>query len=172
MRNNILKQSLLYTKLGEMLVIADEERLYLLAFTNKPQLECVVKKIVLNKNATKVVNGITHPIESIKKELQLYFDGILKKFSTSFQLIGTPFQISVWNALLNVPYGQTKSYSLHAQNIGKNMAHRAVANANGANRLAIIVPCHRIIRSDGNIGGYSGGNKRKQWLIHHEQHDT
>jgi O-6-methylguanine DNA methyltransferase len=81
---------------------------------------------------------------------------------------GSPFQKLVWNELLNIPYGETRSYLEEANAIGKPTSYRAVANANGANKLAIIIPCHRIINNNGEIGGYGGGIARKKWLLEHE----
>lgn len=79
--------------------------------------------------------------------------------------MGTPFQQSVWQALLQIPYGQTRSYAQQAQSIGRPTATRAVAAANGSNKIALIVPCHRVIGSDGSLTGYGGGMPRKQWLL-------
>ncbi len=83
--------------------------------------------------------------------------------------MGSPFQIKVWQELLRIPYGQTRSYTKQAETIGQPTAFRAVASANGANQIAIVIPCHRIINLDGNLGGYGGGIVRKKWLIEHEQ---
>jgi AraC family transcriptional regulator of adaptative response/methylated-DNA-[protein]-cysteine methyltransferase len=84
-------------------------------------------------------------------------------------MIGSDFQKSAWQALIQVPYGQTRSYLEQASIIGKPKAFRAVANANGANQIAIVVPCHRIINTGGELGGYGGGLQRKSWLINHEK---
>lgn len=83
--------------------------------------------------------------------------------------MGSPFQKLVWEELISIPYGQTRTYAEQAAAIGKYKAYRAVANANGANQIAIVIPCHRIINSNGDIGGYGGGITRKQWLINHEK---
>ncbi len=83
--------------------------------------------------------------------------------------MGSPFQKQVWKALQQIPHGQTCSYADLAAAIGKPTACRAVANANGANQLAIVIPCHRVINSDGKLGGYGGGVSKKQWLIDHEK---
>lgn len=116
-----------------------------------------------------IIPGKIAPIESIEKELTVYFDGTLKTFKTPTFLLGSPFQQSVWHALCQIPYGSTKSYAEQAEAIGKSTATRAVANANGTNQLAIIIPCHRIITSNGDLGGYGGGIARKQWLLQHEK---
>jgi O-6-methylguanine DNA methyltransferase len=164
-----LKSSWLDTHLGQMLAIADEEVLYLLEFRDKIDLQDGVEKL-LSKTKSTIISGTNHPIESIKAELRAYFDGSLQVFKTSVQLLGSPFQKLVWNELVHIPYGQTRSYLEQAHSIEKQTACRAVANANGANQIVIVIPCHRIINSNGKLGGYSGGLSRKKWLIEHEKH--
>lgn len=164
----MLKASWIDTKLGPMLAIADEEELYLLEFVDRRGLEREVERLRL-KTKSAIVPGITAPITSITIELESYFDGTLTAFKTPVHLLGSPFQKIVWAALMRIPYGQTRSYMAQAEAIGKNAAYRAVANANGANMLAIIIPCHRIINSNGDLGGYGGGIVRKGWLIDHEE---
>ena len=101
-------------------------------------------------------------------KLKSYFEGKLKKFETPLFLLGSPFQKKVWQALLKIPYGTTRSYAAQAVSMSEPKATRAVANANGANQLAIVIPCHRIINSNGALGGYGGGIARKEWLLQHE----
>ncbi|QTD47311.1 methylated-DNA--[protein]-cysteine S-methyltransferase [Ottowia testudinis] len=98
-------------------------------------------------------------------EIEAYFNGQLTAFKTPLDLVGTPFQKSVWQALLDIPYGQTRSYAQQARQIDRPTATRAVAAANGQNKIAIIVPCHRVIGSNGQLTGYGGGLPRKQWLL-------
>lgn len=93
----------------------------------------------------------------------------LHSFTTLLRLLGTPFQKRVWQELLNIPYGETRSYSEIAVSVGRPAAYRAVAQANGANQLAIVVPCHRVINANGDLGGYGGGLSRKEWLLAHEK---
>lgn len=156
------------TPLGLMLAISDEKALYLLEFNDKNNIENEIKKIQINLTAS-ITQGKTEPLNSITSELKDYFDGSLKTFKTPFYMIGTPFQQQVWNQLLSIPYGKTRSYEEQAIGIGKQTAYRAVANANGANQLAILIPCHRIINKNGNLGGYAGGIERKKWLLNHEK---
>lgn len=100
------------------------------------------------------------------KELDEYFKGERQKFTIPLDIShGTPFQIKVWQALLNIPYGDTISYKALAEQIGKPTAFRACANANGKNLISLIVPCHRVIASDGTLGGYTGGLTIKQTLL-------
>jgi AraC family transcriptional regulator of adaptative response/methylated-DNA-[protein]-cysteine methyltransferase len=108
-------------------------------------------------------------ISSIENELTLYFNGKLNKFATTLFFLGLPFQKRVWEELQKIPYGETRSYSDLAKAVKKPTAFRAVAQANGANQFAIIIPCHRVINKNGDLGGYGGGIVRKEWLINHEK---
>lgn len=164
----ILKASWLETPLGTMLAISDNNVLYLLEFIDRQGLEREVERLRINTKVA-IVPGRAAPINSIESELKSYFEGILRKFKTPIHLLGSHFQKTVWKELMNIPYGKTRSYLQQASAIGKQKATRAVANANGANQLAIIIPCHRIINSNGKLGGYAGGLARKKWLIEHEQ---
>jgi len=166
-QNNVLKAYYIDTYLGLMVAVADEKVLYILEFFDKKCLEYEIKKLCV-KIKSGITVGKTVPIISIEKELELYFKGRLRVFKTSVYLLGTSFQKIVWNNLKDIPYGETISYLDQAKVMNKTSACRAVANANGANQLAIVIPCHRVIRRDGNLGGYSAGIQRKQWLIEHE----
>lgn len=111
----------------------------------------------------------SHPvIDQTKSQLELYFQGKLQQFDLPFSFAGTGFQQRVWQALLTVPYGQTISYLQLAEQIQEKQACRAVANANAANALSIIVPCHRVIGSNGQLTGYAGGVETKQKLLNLE----
>ncbi len=103
------------------------------------------------------------------KELEQYFAGNLKQFSVPLVYPGTPFQERVWNQLLRIPYGQTRSYEDLARQIDSAGSQRAVGHANGLNRIAIVIPCHRVVNKDGKLGGYGGGLWRKQFLLDLEQ---
>ncbi len=164
----VLKASWIDTPLGPMLAISDEEALYLLEFVERRGLEREIEKL-RSKTKVSIIPGDTSPIASINAELKLYFDGALKSFKTPIHIMGSPFQKLVWEELMRIPYGQTRSYHDQAIGIGKQTAYRAVANANGANQLAIVIPCHRIINKNGDLGGYGGGISRKKWLIDHER---
>jgi len=167
-KDYLLKSTYIDTPLGSMLAISDEEALYLLEFADRRSLESQVDRLKTKTKAI-ITAGQSEPIKLIKSELQRYFDGSLKEFTTPLQLLGSTFQEIVWEELLRIPYGQTLSYSDQSKAIGKQKAYRAVANANGANKLAIIIPCHRIINSNGDLGGYGGGVNRKKWLIDFEK---
>ena len=108
-------------------------------------------------------------IEKCTEQLDEYFDGRRKIFEINIQAEGTDFQKKVWSELLKIPFGETKSYMEITKSLGNEKAIRAVANANGQNKISIIIPCHRVIGSDGSLTGYGGGLWRKKWLLDHEQ---
>src|SRR4051812_27206801 len=109
------------------------------------------------------------PMASIRSALQKYFEGDCHAIDVlTVELNGTPFQRKVWEALRQIPAGSTTSYADLARRIGEPRAVRAVGAANGANPVAVIVPCHRVIGTDGTLTGYGGGLERKQWLLAHE----
>lgn len=167
-QHTILKASWIDTRLGPMIAIADEAGIYLLEFVDRRGLEREVERLRIKTKAA-IIPGVTDPIKSITLELESYFEGKIKEFNTPpLHLLGSPFQKLVWDELMRIPYGTTRSYMAQATSIDKNKAYRAVANANGANQLAITIPCHRIINSNGDLGGYGGGIARKQWLLEHE----
>ena len=103
-----------------------------------------------------------------RRQLVEYFDGGRRDFDLDLFLDGTPFQVGVWSALRDIPYGETISYGELARRVGRPGASRAVGAANGRNPISIIVPCHRVIGSDGTLTGYGWGTDRKAWLLHHE----
>ncbi|WP_430399750.1 methylated-DNA--[protein]-cysteine S-methyltransferase [Flavobacterium sp.] len=107
-------------------------------------------------------------LKSAVKEINEYFQGNRKHFTFLMNPRGTDFQKKVWKALLEIPYGKTVSYLDLSKQVGDVKAIRAVASANGKNPLWIVVPCHRVIGSDGSLTGYAGGLWRKKWLIDHE----
>ncbi|MCL4864936.1 MAG: methylated-DNA--[protein]-cysteine S-methyltransferase, partial [Gemmatimonadales bacterium] len=112
-----------------------------------------------------ITPGPSKIIAQTEAELAEYFEGRRREFSIPLAYPGTPFQESVWRQLLRIPYGQTLSYDGLATRIGRPGAQRAVGTANGCNRIAILIPCHRVIRSDGTLSGYGGGVWRKQRLL-------
>ena len=165
--HNSLQMCPVETPLGRMVAIANEEQLFLLEFDNRCALEKQIYKLKKQTNIS-IIPGVTEPIIQIRQELKSYFTGELKTFSTKLHLSGSPFQLKTWHALTNIPYGKTLSYLELAHIIGKPLAFRAAANANGANRFAIIIPCHRVINNNGQLGGYAGGIDRKRKLLEFE----
>lgn len=165
--NQTLYLDCIDTPIGTLIMIADHDQLYLLEFLGRRGLKCAIQKISrLVSSQIKV--GQTKITEQVKEDMSQYFIGKRNHFITNVHLMGTEFQNRVWEALCSIPYGTTISYATLAQNIHKPTAHRAVANANGKNQLAIIVPCHRVIQSNGSLGGYGGGIARKSWMLEHE----
>lgn len=164
----VLKAAWIDTKLGPMIAIADDEGLYLLEFADRRGLEHEIERLRKKMKAA-IIPGETKVIKQIEIELMNYFDGKQCEFKTPLVLIGSPFQKNVWKVLQKIPPGETRSYLDIANAIKNPAAFRAVANANGANQLAIIIPCHRVINANGELGGYGGGISRKQWLLSHEK---
>jgi len=108
-------------------------------------------------------------VKECVEQIDEYFKGKRKKFTIEIQLQGTDFQKKVWKQLMKIPYGETVSYKDIAVSIGNKKAVRAVGGANNKNKIAIIVPCHRVIGSDGDLVGFGGGLWRKEWLLRHEK---
>lgn len=154
------------TPLGPMLAIADDEALVLLEFEGRRGLERELERM---RAKHEIRDGRTAPIDQIERELGEYFAGRSSAFATPFRLDGTDFQLGVWRRLLLIPPGQTLTYLQLAEAVGNPRGFRAVAQANGANRLAVVVPCHRVVNTGGGLGGYGGGLDRKRWLLEHEQ---
>ncbi len=152
-----------------MLAIADDNTLYLLEFIERKNLNLHIQKLLHQKKISELTSSLTPPLISIQHELDAYFKGQLKTFNTSITFRGTSFQQKVWLTLCNIPYGETRSYAKQANMLEHSKAIRAVANANANNSFAIVVPCHRVIRTDKTLGGYAAGIERKAWLLKHEQ---
>ena len=135
--------------------------------------ESTVNSILFVFNDTEMEEeNINDVMIQCKTELAEYFSGKRKEFSVPFIQEGTNFQQKVWNKLLGIPYGETVSYNSIAESLGDKKSIRAVGSANGKNQLSIIVPCHRVIGSDGNLTGYAGGLWRKKWLLNHEKENS
>ena len=152
------------TPLGPMLAGATDDGLCLLEFADRRMVETQMQRLGKRLNA-EFIPGANPHIEATRHQLEAYFAGTLQKFDIPLVLAGTPFQQQVWAALQTIPFGKTRSYKEQAEMIGKPTAVRAVARANGDNRLAIIIPCHRVIGADGQLTGYGGGLWRKRYLL-------
>jgi len=152
------------TDLGTMLACATDKGICLLEFSDRKGLETELKQLAKTFNAN-IVQGQNKYLEQLKVELDAYFKGELKKIQVPLDITGTDFQKQVWEALIYIPYGKTSSYLRQAEILGKASAIRAVANANGKNKIAIIIPCHRVIGTDGSLTGYAGGLWRKRKLL-------
>ena len=152
------------TPLGPMIACATNEALCLLEFADRRMLETQLKRTQKRLDAV-LVPGENDVLQAVAEELKKYFSARLQTFSTPLELKGTPFQEEVWRQLLEIPFGTTTSYVELAESIGHPKAVRAVARANGDNRMAIIIPCHRVIGKDGTLTGYGGGLWRKRRLL-------
>ena len=169
-QQNIIDLKRIETPLGTMLVCATNQGICLLEFTDRKMLETELKSIAKLLNAI-IIQGYNKHFETLEIELQEYFNGKRKEFSVPLHTPGTDFQNKVWAALQRIPYGQTKSYKEQAITIGNPESVRAVANANGMNRISILIPCHRVIGSDGQLTGYGGGLRRKKYLLELEKNE-
>ena len=156
------------TELGIMIAGAVDEGICLLEFSDRRMLNTEYKDLARHFKTT-IQEGDHIHFKILIKQLQEYFEGSRKEFSVPLVTPGTVFQQAVWKELMNIPYGTTRSYQEQSAALGKPESIRAVANANGMNRISIIIPCHRVIGSDGHLTGYGGGLKRKRWLLDHEK---
>ena len=156
------------TQLGVMIAGAVDEGICMCEFSDRNTLEAELNDL---KRYLKqeIIEGENDHIKNLRLQLNEYFAGTLKFFDIPLVTPGTEFQKKVWNELLNIPYGVTRSYKQQAAALNNPLSIRAVANANGMNRIAIIIPCHRVIGSDGSLTGYAGGLHRKKWLLDHEK---
>ena len=139
-----------------------------LGFTKINGDENGISSVTILNSEEKETDIIPEVLQECVYQLNDYFDGKRTQFDLNLNLEGTEFQQRVWNELQKIPYGKTISYLELSKKLGDVKAIRAVANANGKNPLWIVVPCHRVIGSDGSLTGYAGGLYRKQWLLEHE----
>nr|WP_298922961.1 bifunctional transcriptional activator/DNA repair protein Ada [uncultured Allomuricauda sp.] len=165
---NIILISRLTTPIGPMFICATNKGICLLEFVDRRMLETEFKDLQRLLKAS-IITGENEHIKQAKRELEEYFDGIRKTFDVKLHMPGTQFQNQVWSVLKEIPYGKTSTYQEQSITIGNQNAVRAVARANGMNRISIIIPCHRVIGKNGSLTGYGGGIERKQWLIEHER---
>ena len=156
------------TLLGPMFACATDKGLCLLEFTNRKMLETEFKDLSRRLNAV-ILPGNNTYLDITQKQIGEYFEGQRTEFDIPLHTPGTDFQNAVWKILNQIPYAETRSYKKQAELLGKPDAVRAVASANGMNRIAIVLPCHRVIGENGNLTGYAGGLARKKWLLDHEK---
>ncbi len=167
--NAMLRADHIDTPLGAMIAVCDKHALHLLEFADRKALPTELMRL---RKLTKDNIGIGSfdVTAQVKAELNAYFAGDSDAFKTKLALHGPPFTQEVWQALRQISAGETRSYSQLAVDIGAPQATRAVARANGANQIALMIPCHRVIGADGALTGYGGGLWRKQKLIDLEKH--
>jgi AraC family transcriptional regulator, regulatory protein of adaptative response / methylated-DNA-[protein]-cysteine methyltransferase len=167
----LLRADWIETPVGAMLAVADQHALHLLEFFDRKALSTELARLRTTTRSS-IAFGRLPPIDLIEAELRTYFEGRSASFSTPLALHGSPFTRKTWNVLRTIPPGVTCSYAQVAAALGQPTAVRAVARANGANQIAIVIPCHRVVGSDGALTGYGGGLWRKRWLIKHEHRST
>ena len=155
------------TPLGPMFVCATQRGVCLLEFVDRRMLETEFSDLQRRLRANILAGENAHTRQAVK-EIGEYFAGTRRAFDLALDAPGSDFQLRVWRALRDIPYGTTITYQQLAAGVGQASAARAVASANGANRIAIIIPCHRVIGKNGTMTGYGGGVARKGWLIEHE----
>lgn len=156
------------TKLGAMFACATDKGLCLLEFTDRRMLETEFQDLCKRLNAV-ILPGKNKFLDLAQIQVLEYFEGKRKDYTIPLHTPGTEFQQSVWEILQQIPYGETWSYKEQAIKLNKPKAVRAVATANGYNRIAFIIPCHRVIGSNGDLTGYGGGLGRKRWLLQLER---
>jgi AraC family transcriptional regulator of adaptative response/methylated-DNA-[protein]-cysteine methyltransferase len=152
------------TPLGPMIAGASDTGICLLEFLDRRMMETQVERLQKRLQCS-FIPGNHRIIENLATQLVQYFEGALKDFTIPLDTAGSPFQQRVWEGLRKSPYGETRSYQQQATLIGRPASVRAVARANGDNRIAIVIPCHRVIGADGKLVGYGGGLWRKKFLL-------
>lgn len=167
----VINVTIIETPLGSMYACATQKGICLLEFCDHKFLEKHFNSLS-KLFAAEISIGPNKHFDILQSELKEYFDGNRKIFTVPLDTPGTAFQQLVWNALMNIPYGQIKTYKEQATAINNLPAIRAVANANGLNRIPIIIPCHRVIGTNGSLTGYGSGLNRKRWLLELERNNS
>ncbi|WP_163935464.1 bifunctional transcriptional activator/DNA repair enzyme AdaA [Paraferrimonas sp. SM1919] len=167
LKQNVIVISRYSSPIGPMFICASDNGICLLEFVDRRMLETEFADLQKRFKAT-IRYGENPHIKQAKSELTKYFAGERQFFEVALDTPGSAFQQQVWSALQGIEYGSTASYQDQANRIDNPKAVRAVANANGANKVAIMIPSHRVIGKDGSLTGYGGGLARKQWLLDHE----
>ncbi len=160
----IINTTTFSTPLGDMFAAASKKGIVMLTFFTPFYIEAKIEVLKKTLNA-EVIPANNEIFKALRIQLNEYFEKKRTTFEIPLQLIGSPFQVKCWKELLNIPYGKTISYKEQAIKIGNEKAFRAVANANGQNMIAILVPCHRVIASNGKLSGYTGGVEKKEFLL-------
>jgi AraC family transcriptional regulator of adaptative response/methylated-DNA-[protein]-cysteine methyltransferase len=156
------------TPLRPMLAVASQRGICLLEFRDRRAIATELRDL-RRRFGMPIVPGSNEHVDRLRAELAAYFAGTLARFDVPLDLAGTAFQQRVWSRLLEIPFGETVSYAQVGRDVGRPSAVRAVGQANGKNPVAVVVPCHRVVRADGSLWGYGGGLWRKRWLLEHER---
>ncbi|MEJ6398751.1 bifunctional transcriptional activator/DNA repair enzyme AdaA [Yoonia sp. 208BN28-4] len=163
-KDALLRADWIDTPLGAMVAVSDAHALHLLEFADRKALPAELKRLI-QAHPSGIGLGRHKPTDQVEAELAAYFAGQDARFTTPLAKAGSSFTRSVWDYLRTIPAGQVRTYGQIAQDIGRPTATRAVARANGANQIAIVIPCHRVLGADGALTGYGGGLWRKDQLI-------
>lgn len=147
--------------IGKLSLLASGRGLVAIEFSARPPRQFQGQVVAFDPDQRHVRAGVA--------QLGEYFSGLRRKFDLSLDLRGTAFQVEVWKSLARIKFGETISYATEATLVGRPTAFRAVGSANGKNPLPIVLPCHRVVSSDGSLGGYSAGLAKKKWLLAHER---
>lgn len=154
--------------LGPMIAGATDNGVCFLEWHDRGGLERIMERVT-KRYRRSLAEGTNRHLAQLEQEMLEYFIGKRRQFAIAIDVTGTEFEQNTWSQLLKIPYGETRSYSQIGMALGKPKARRAVGRANGANYLAIVIPCHRVIEANGNLRGYGGGVWRKKWLLELEQ---
>lgn len=152
------------TPIGTMKAFSGNKGIFALDFCESKNLNSIITHLSESPDSGMTEKWDENLIQ-LKKELAEYFSGVRKEFGIRLSFSGTDFQKRVWSELMKIPYGETRTYSQQASALNDIKALRAVASANGKNKIAILVPCHRVLGSDGSLTGYAGGLWRKKFLL-------
>lgn len=167
MKTNVFTATI-NSPLGDITAYASDRGVCFLKFAGHAKGDLILQQVLKGLNGSLQSTENAHLCQA-RQELAEYFEGRRTSFQTPLDIVGTTFQKSVWQVLQTIPYGSTISYRQEAERLNREQAVRAVANANGRNRISIMLPCHRVIGSNGSLTGYGGGLERKQWLLDFEQ---
>jgi len=154
----------LESSLGKLVIGATSRGCCLLEYEDRGGLSKIQRRIT-KQYRLEMTRGTNTFLNQLESELDQYFQGLRQKFSVPLDVRGTPFQRAAWEQLLNIPYGETRTYGEIVRLVGKPLAVRAIGRANGDNPLAVVIPCHRVIQHDGKLKGYGGGLWRKEYLL-------
>lgn len=158
----------LHIPIGDMMAGATDAGLVVFDFRYRKSMPAILRR--LSGLLQQDFQEGNHPLlDRLEAQLNEYFAGTRQTFDLPLLPLGSDFQLRVWQSLMDIPYGHTRSYLQQARSLGDEKAVRALASANGANALAILIPCHRVVGADGSLTGYGGGLPAKRWLLRHEQ---
>ena len=167
MESDIIIYKIIESPVDEFIAGVTEKGCCLFEFYDRGGFERIKARMV-KRYKREMKEGNNKLLNEIEKQAKEYFEGKRRQFDFPLDQTGTPFEVSVWKKLMDIPYGETRSYGEIAEELGKPGASRAVGRVNGANYIPIIVPCHRVIDASGELHGYGGGLWRKRWLLEHE----